>query len=472
LSVGVDALLPLCVAVPLAGALCALACGPRTAGGVGVLAAIASAATAFAAAAAIWAAGRLEHALGGWAPPLGILLTADWLSALMLGMTAAVGLGASLYARSYFAGEEAHQAVRFWPLWLTLWAALAAVFVSGDLFNLYVALELATLAAVGLVALAGGGALTSALRYLVWALAGSAFYLAGVALIYAQAGTLALDELGVKVVPTLASAVGVALVFAGLAVKGALFPLHVWLPHAHALAPAPVSAVLSALVVKTSFYLVIRLGQGAFAPLVGDATLQLLGWLGAGAVVWGSALALVQGRLKLLVAYSTVAQLGYLYIALALAAPAAGVYLALSHAAAKAAMFLSAGTVLARFGHDRLDALEGIAHRMPITVFAFGLASVSIIGLPPSGGFVGKWLLLERALAGGQWGLAAVGVAGGLAAAAYVFRVIGPCFTPSETRRDPVQAAELVAFALAVAAIALGFAAPWLLAPLGGRGAA
>ena len=460
-----SALLPLAVAVPLAGALVALAGGRRGAPALGLAASLAAAAAGLGAAFAAWSAGGLAHSLGGWPPPLGIRLAADPLAALMLGMTAVVGLGASVYAYGYFGRGEAERAAWFWPLWLTLWAALAAVFVSADLFNLYVALELATLAGVGLVALAGGPAITSALGYLVWALAGSAFFLAGVALIYGAAGTLALDGLAAALAPAPAPRLGAGLILAGLALKGALFPLHIWLPRAHAQAPAPVSAVLSALVVKTSFYLVVRLADGAFAPLAGGAALALLGWLGAAAVVWGSALALVQRRLKLLVAYSTVAQLGYLYLALGLAAPAAALYLAVSHALAKAAMFLSAGAVMHRVGHDELAALGGIAHRMPIALFAFAIAGVSIVGLPPSGGFIGKWLLLERALGAGHWPAAALVVAGGLAAAAYVFRVIGPCFAPSEARRDPPAAAEVVAFALALAALALGFLAPWLLAP-------
>jgi formate hydrogenlyase subunit 3/multisubunit Na+/H+ antiporter MnhD subunit len=464
-------LLALCVAVPLAGVVATFGRAPRAACALGLAASVATAAAGLLAAGAVWREGRIAHELGGWAAPLGITLVADPLAALMLGMTAAVGLAVSLYAAGYFTGESAGEGARFWPLWLALWASLAALFLSADLFNVYVGLELATLAAVGLVAVAGGEALAAAFRYLVWALAGSALYLVGVALVYGAAGTLALDELGARLPPSPAAALAAALVFGGLAVKGALFPLHIWLPQAHAGAPAPVSAALSALVVKASFYLVLRLADGAFAPLGADGALEVLGWLGAAAVLWGSALALVQTRLKLLVAYSTIAQLGYLYVALALAAPAAGVYLALSHACAKGAMFLSAGTVLHALGHDRIDALAGVARRMPVTLFAFAMAGVSIAGLPPSGGFVGKWLALERALAAGRWGFAALLVAGGLAAAAYVLRVLAPCFAAAEARREPLRPIEIVAFALAAAALLLGFAGPALLAPLARGGA-
>jgi formate hydrogenlyase subunit 3/multisubunit Na+/H+ antiporter MnhD subunit len=483
---GGDAWLPLAVAVPLMGGLAAFVAGAgrspaarRYVHRIGLTASVASAAVGLIAAGVAWRAGPLAHALGGWPAPLGIVLAADALAALMLGLTAIVGLMASMYTAGYFApasdaeadpADALLRAARFWPLWLGLWAALAALFLSADLFNVYVALELLTLTAVGLVASAGGAAVSAALRYLLWALAGSLLYLAGVALLYGATGTLAFETLAARLAPSPAANLGAALVLAGVAIKGALFPLHAWLPHAHAQAPAPVSAVLSALVVKTSFYLVWRLAggdQAVFAPLDAATALGVLGWLGAGAVVWGSVQALVQVRLKMLIAYSTIAQLGYMYLALALALPAAGLYLALSHAFAKAALFLGAGAVLHVYGQDRLDALGGVAHRMPVTLFTFGLAGVSLIGLPPSGGFIGKWLLLERSVAGGHWGLVAVLVAGTLAAAGYVFRVIGSCLAATQAPRQPTLAIELAALLLALAAIALGFMAPPLLAPVG-----
>lgn len=458
------ALLPLSVATPLLGAVLALRRTPRAARRVGLIASVATTATGIAAAAAVWRSGTFEHAVGGWSAPLGITLVADPLAGLMLGMTSLVGLAVSAYAADYFGDDESVRL--FWALWLALWASLAALFLSADLFNVYVALELATLAAVGLVALARGDAVVAAFRYLLWALVGSLLFLAGVALLYAASGVLSFEALAGALAPAPATRIGAALLLAGVAVKGALFPLHVWLPPAHAGAPAPVSAALSALLVKAGFYLVLRLGAGALAPLDPSAALEAMGWLGAGAVVWGSALALVQLRLKLLVAYSTVAQLGYLYLALALGTPAAGVQLALSHAFAKAAMFLAAGTLLRGLGHDRIEGLAGAARRMPVTLFAFGLAGVSVLGLPPSGGFVGKWLLLQSALAAGHWAFAAVAVAGGLLAAGYVFRVLAPCFAPSSVERDPVRVGELVALGLAAASIALGFSAPSLLGPL------
>ena len=201
--------------------------------------------------------GVYHHAVGGWGAPLGIDLYADGLSLLMLAATALVGLGVSVYSAGYFQGDES---VRFWPLWLFLLAALNALFLSADIFNLYVTLELVGLAAVALTALPGGrDALSGAMRYLLATLLGSLAYLFGVALLYHGFGSvdIAILAMRVEASPVVWAALG--LMGAGLLLKTALFPLHFWLPPAHASAPAPVSALLSALVVKASFYILLRL---------------------------------------------------------------------------------------------------------------------------------------------------------------------------------------------------------------------
>ena len=221
--------------------------------------------------------------------------------------------------------------------------------------------------------------------------------------------------------------------------KAALFPLHFWLPPAHANAPAPVSALLSALVVKGAFYILLRLWFEAFPALMTPAVAQAFGVLGAAAILWGSVNALFQPRLKLLIAYSTVAQLGYLFLLFPLAAARDGGFLAWSggliflgaHACAKTAMFLTAGNILHAAGHDRIKDLDGITHVLPVSAFAFGLAGMSLMGLPPSSGFAGKWLLLSASLAQGQWWWVAVMLVGSLLAAAYVMRVLTHAFTRS-----------------------------------------
>ena len=425
------------VAIPLAGALTTLLL-PRIADAVVMAAGLATAIAAGTLLYGVGTRGAMIYEIGGWSAGLGIALRADGLSALLLMMVALVMLPASVYSRTYF--SKAAERARFWPLWLLLWTALNALLLSGDLFNLYVTLELLGLGAVALAALGGGrAAVEAALRYLLVGLLGSMMFLAGVSLIYAGYGTLDMTALARSVEPGPVAGTALAMMTAGLLLKSALFPLHFWLPPAHGSAPAPVSAVLSALVVKAAFYLVLRLWLEVFADAVTPAAANLLGLLGAGAVLWGSWRALQAERLKLLAAYSTVAQLGYLFLFFPLlqALPpgparelAVGglVLLALTHGFAKAGLFLAIGIVQHHSGHDTIRELDGTAQRLPATTFAMALGGVALIGLPPSGAFLGKWQLLAGAVATGQWLWAAVTLIGSLLAAAYIFRVLGHAF--------------------------------------------
>jgi len=462
------------ILLPLLGALLAFLL-PRRAAAVGLGAAMLTAAAATGVLLQVIFGGARVYLLGGWTAPLGISLVADGLSVLMLAVTAVVGIAVSIYARVYLAGSP-DKVPRFWPLWLFLWAALNALFQAGDVFNLYVTLELMGLSAVALVALTGSGpALWGAMRYLLVSLLGSLAYLVGVALLYHAYGTVDLALLGERAEGGLVLAVPLGAMIAGLLLKTGLFPFHVWLPPAHGSARAPVSAVLSGLVVKASFYLLLRLWF-TFAP-EGEGLPLLLGSLGAAAIFWGSAQALRQKRLKLLVAYSTVAQLGYLFLAFPLAkldpalAWGGSIYLALSHALAKSSMFLAAGSIMTQGGHDEIDELDRVVDRMPLTLAAFALAGISLSGLPPSGGFVGKWMLLQAAMSQGLWFWAFVLIVGGLLTATYVFRVLGFAFTKSpheHERHDVPRTMEWTALALALGAVLLGFVAPWALPLLEG----
>ena len=394
-----DAMIGL-VALPLAGALATLLL-PRSATAVAIGTGLASTAAAGLLLFGVATQGALHYEIGGWSTGLGIALRADGLSALLLMMVALVVLAASIYSSAYFRTDS--ERARFWPLWLLLWTSLNALLLSGDLFNLYVTLELLGLSAVALASLGGKRtAVDAALRYLLVGLLGSMMFLTGVSLIYAGYGTLDLAALSGLVEPGPIAWLALAMMTAGLLLKTALFPLHFWLPPAHASAPAPVSAVLSALVVKAAFYLVLRLWLDVFADVVTPAVANLLGALGAGAVLWGSWCALQAKRLKLLAAYSTVAQLGYLFLffPLLLTLPpgparelAAGglVMLALTHGFAKAGLFLAIGIIQQRCGHDTIRDLDGMAQRLPATTFAIALAGIALIGLPPSGAFLGKW---------------------------------------------------------------------------------
>ncbi len=469
----VDAMIVLIVA-PLAGAASAFlwpARGSAWALGATLLVSV----SAVYLAVAVEAGGTVVHEVGGWGAPLGIDLRADGLGALMTLLVALVALPTTLHARGELGPASGNaEMVRFlWPLWLLLLAGLNALFLSADVFNLYVTLELTGLSAVALVALAGGSAaLQAALRYLFVGLGGSLFFLMGVALSYGAHGTVDLATLGARVGGGSSDAVALALMTGGLLLKGALFPLHFWLPGAHANAPAPVSAVLSALVVKGSFCILLRLWFEAFEGVATPAASQILGLLGFGAILWGSLQALVQSRLKLLIAYSTVAQLGYLFLLFPLAdgRPDHALWVGtivflMAHGLGKSAMFLAAGNILRVAGHDRMAGLAGFARVLPVSVFAFGLAGISIVGLPPSGGFVGKWQLLVAGIERGQWWGVVVILSGSLLAAGYVMRVLMGAFTPTSpsapdpAARPPSRVAEWSAFALGLAALLLGLLA-------------
>lgn len=419
--------------------------------------------------------GAGAHAVGGWGAPLGIDLAADGLSTAMLLLTQVVALPLAIYARAYFA-PDAVEARYFWPLAGFLIAGLNALFLSADLFNIYVTLELVGLAAVGLVA-AGGGAkpIAAAVRYLFATLLGSGAYLLGVALIYGAYGTVSITTLLPLVTTEAPIVVRLAggLMLVGLMLKTALFPFHFWLPPAHGDAPAPVSALLSALVVKASFYLILRLWLGPFAALAGIVA-WLPALLGAAAIFWGSYRAIRARRIKMLVAYSTVAQLGYLFLIFPLltagGALQAGIMQAFAHGLAKAAMFAAAGVLIKATGEDTVEGLAGAAQRLPLTLFAFGLAGVTLMGLPPSAGFLAKWQLIEAALAQGHWIIALVALAGGLLAAVYVFRVLRQAFllAPASADIQPVpRTLEWMALLLAAASVLLGLRGVELMQLLG-----
>lgn len=474
-------LLALSVLMPLVGVLTGLVLGGRNAQRVALLLLPVGLGLALAIGLALAQSGAaLVYLLGAWAPPLGIALRADGLTVVMLLAVAVVICGIGLYACGDFGTpsgvQEARAPFSFWLLLLAVWGSLNLVFVSGDLFTLYVALELLTFAAVPLVCLDGRGeTLRAALRYALYALAGSVMYLLGAVFVYGAFGTLDIALLAQRAhaAPPLAL-LAAALMTTGLLAKTALFPLHLWLPPAHAGAPPAASAVLSALVVKGSFFIVVRLWFDAMPALPGLAAAQLLAVLGASAILFGSVIALRQERLKLLIAYSTLAQIGYLFLMFPLAfdsgtgelvrGPAlmGGMLQAVSHATAKAAMFMAAGLIYTTFGHDRIAELAGAARTVPAAVLAFALGGVALTGVVPSGAYLAKKLLLSAADNSGQWWWAFVLQAGGFFTMGYVLLVLAHTLQrPSEplTPRKPVKRLqETAALALALCSLLLPLA--------------
>jgi formate hydrogenlyase subunit 3/multisubunit Na+/H+ antiporter MnhD subunit len=455
------------VSVPLLGAVLCIV-WPRRSN------TIANTTGAFILVAAVWLlyrvyeSGPLIHALGGWSAGLGIALRADGLSAVLLLMTAIISMAVSTYASIYF--REPRTRARFWPLWLLMWCSLNALFLSGDLFNLYVTLELMGLTAVSLAIINDEReSLRAALRYLLVGLLGSMAYLAGVALLYTRYGSLDLLTVSQALQAEPAAWVALSIMTIGLLLKTAMFPLHFWLPPAHANAAAPVSAALSALVVKAAFYLILRLWLDLFDQVATPLAANLLGVLGGSAVLWGSWQAIRAERLKLLAAYSTIAQLGYLVLFFPLifalpqgvardAALAGLVLMALAHGFAKSALFLSAGIIQHHGGHDRIAEMHSTVQALPATSFTMALAGVVLIGLPPSGAFLGKWELISGSVYTGQWLIVVVVSIGSMLAAVYVFRLISRGFgtSPYPKRTVLIEREEIPALVLAIFAVVLG----------------
>ena len=471
-------LLVLSLVLPVAGIMLAFAAGGRHVQRIAFATMPFGFVIAVAVAVALRQTGApLVYLLGGWAPPLGVALRADGLSAVMMMTTAVVVCAVGLFARADFRipprSVEARAPFVFWILLLAIWGALNTVFLGGDLFTLYVALELVTFAAMPLVCMDGRAeTLQAALRYLLFALLGSVLYLVGTALLYGAYGTLDIVLLSHRIHAGPATLVAAALMTAGLLAKTALFPLHLWLPAAHAGAPAAGSAVLSGLVVKGSFFIAIRLWFDVMPKVPGFAATQLLAALGAAAILIASVVALRQERLKLLIAYSTLAQIGYLFLMFPLAvradsgeierggALAGGLLQAISHATAKAAMFMSAGLIYAALGRDRITGLGGVGRALPMSVFAFAIGGLALIGVPPSGAYLAKALLLEAAAETEQWWWTVVIQAGGIFTSSYILLVLAnalaPAGKPVMLRAPASRGRELVALALAMCSLFLG----------------
>lgn len=413
--------------------------------------------------------GPLKYHIAGWGAPLGIDLYNDGLSMVWMVGTSVIFFLILLYSHSYWKSKEYPQKIKnaFYPLVFALWSGMNALFLSSDIFNLYVTLEVLTLTAVPMVALSNKkAAVLASLRYLIIAVTGSLLYLLGVAFLYVGWGTLDISLLTKLVTPSPLSWGALALMTIGLIAKTALFPFYFWLPPAHSQAPSPVSAILSALVIKGPYYILIRFWNTIFLNIQNPMIDYLLGFLGAIAILWGAFQALRQDRLKLLIAYSTVAQIGYLFLFFPLAINNRNIWeiaivFALAHAFAKSALFLVAGNILCLYEKDTISQLEGSHPYLGPSFFIFGLAGLSIMGIPFSGGFVGKWNILYTAITTQQIGWILVVILGSLLSYAYILKIIKYSFSQKqwqEKKKNPITfSMNFTALLLASISFIMGF---------------
>lgn len=375
--------------------------------------------------------GPWHYSLGGWAPPWGIEYVIDPLSGGMATLIAGIAILVGLYAGPHMSGWSAGRAGTFYSLFLLLVCGLQGIVVTGDMFNLYVFFEISSLAAYALLASGGIRATVATFRYLIVGTIAATFYLLGTGYLYALTGTLNMADLTARLPAVLDSSVfvvAVSFIVVGLAIKAALFPMHGWLPDAYTYAPAPAIGFISAVMSKVSAYALFRVLY--FVLRVEGAAghaLTLLGWASAIAVVAGSIMAIAQQDIRRMLAYSSVGQMGYITLGLSLANPAAiiGALLhVLNHAVMKGCLFLIAGGIRWRSGICRIEEFIGMSRRMPLTMAAFVVAALSMIGLPPTAGFFSKWYLISGAIAAHAWFFVGALLLSSLLNAVYFFRVI------------------------------------------------
>lgn len=381
--------------------------------------------------------GSQQLLIGGWNPLLAIRWQVDSVTSLLLLLSALIYLFVSAYSAAVQQRDQL--AAAFWPLSSLLLASLQALWLSRDLFNLYVCLELLGMVAVALVTLNGQKAIRPALTYLLFSLFASLCYLLGVALLYGVYGALDIPMLQNQLQPDWLTALALFFITLGLMLKAAWWPLYLWLPAAHAAAPAPVSALLSGLVVKGPLFILVLIWTTLAPAEFLTVAAYFFTLCALGALLLGGIAALLTPFGKTLVAYSTVAQLGYAMLALGLLLHfklpdfSAALWLfVMAHALAKTACFLSMGELQHTLGVKRVAQLKGATQTMPLAMFAFAVAGGSLIGLPPSGGFVAKWVLLLGLWQTQHYLLLLALVCATLLSAAYVFRVVVVAFDRAE----------------------------------------
>lgn len=396
-------------------------------------------------------ADRVVYEMGGWAPPFGIELVIDRFNAIVLMLVTGMSALTSLYARASIDAElPRERAYLVYAAMLLCLCGLIGITITGDAFNLFVFLEISSLASYALIAMGPRRrALLSAFQYLIMGTVGGTFLLIGIGFLYVMTGSLNMADIAQRL-PAVANTrtveAGLAFIVVGLSIKAALFPLHAWLPNAYTYAPSSVSAFIASTSTKVAIYALIRFvftvfGAGyAFGHLpLGDV---LIG-LSVIAMLSGSIAAIFQTDVKRLLAWSSVAQMGYIVMGFALATTA-GVTASLTHIVnhglIKGALFMAVGAMFWRIRACSLNDIAGLGRRIPLTSAAFVVGGLSLIGVPATAGFISKWVLLKAVLLEDHWLLAAAILVSSLLAVIYIGRVVEALYF-----REPPEGHEQIA---------------------------
>jgi len=394
--------------------------------------------------------GTLHYYLGNWDPPWGIEYVFDHLNAFVAVIVSVISLLIGISSKSMVEKEFSQKATYFYCLFLLQVTGLLGIVVTGDAFNLYVFLEIASLAGYTLIAIGEDGAPFASFNYMLYGTVGACFYLLGVGYLYIVTGSLNMADLA-RLLPSLYHSKVVLIAFAffivGVAIKMALFPLHVWLPDAYTYAPSAVSSLVAPLTTKVGAYVTIRIMYTIFAPsfikeMVPAAT--ILSWVAASAILFGCILALAQTDLKRMLAYVLIAEVGYISLGIGLANKNAltGAILHIQNdALMMGSLFLVAGVLASKTGFRNIYQFKNLHKKMPITMAIFVVSALSVIGIPPTCGFFSKWYLLLGAIDEHQWFFVVVLLASSLIHAILFFRVIEIVyFSPSGEPKQDTEA--------------------------------
>ena len=377
--------------------------------------------------------GLINYRLGGWPPPFGIEYVIDHLNGLVLVTIAFVSFMAVIFSKLSVEKELPEKIPHFYTLFVLLVTGLLGMTVTGDAFNLYVLLEISALTGYALIALGDNRALVASFNYVILGTIGASFYLLGVGHLYIMTGSLNMADL-FSLLPTLyatrAVFVAFLLILCGVWLKMAFFPLHTWLPNAYTFAPSAAGCLVAPLVTKVSVYIMIRLMLSVFSSQYVFDVLTLSGpivWLAVAAILFGSILALAQTDLKKMLTYLIVAEVGYMVGGFWLAT-GYGITGAILHIVNDALMtfclFVFAGIVVYKTGGHKLSDLQGLYRKMPVTMTAFTIGALSMIGVPPTAGFFSKWYLILGAIQAGSYHFMAALLISSLVNAILFFRII------------------------------------------------
>ena len=379
--------------------------------------------------------GAISYHMGGWAPPWGIEYVVDTANAFILMLVSAISTVVLAYSPASVAREIRPGSQHlFYCMFILCLTGLLGITVTGDAFNVFVFLEISSLSSYALIAMGGQRkALTAAFQYLIMGTIGATFFLIGVGLLYMMTGTLNMADMQARI-PSLQDSRPVLAAFAfitvGLALKAALFPLHLWLPNAYAFAPSAVSAFMAATATKVSLYVLLRFTFTIFGAKFAFLNLPLHWVLLVPAVIAmfaGSFSAIFQRDIKRMLAYSSIAQIGYITLAISLAS-SAGIAAALihifNHGLMKAALFCAIGCIFYRIGTTRIEQMAGLGRQMPWTTTAIVVAGLSLLGVPLTAGFISKWYLVQAALQADLWWLVVLVVLSSMLALVYIWRLV------------------------------------------------